>query len=114
MENTSNKAYILAAINDAGIRQIITAASSKADLVVIADKYITLIMKSGFELMALLEEEDIDKEDNTNIFKVYHLYPSKRYRKDHPDFRLIVLELYEIPTEEADDHTAALDRIFTR
>lgn len=109
-----NKAYILATINDAGVRRFITAADSKADLVAIADKYTTQILKSGFELVAVLEEDDIDKADNTNIFKVYHLYPSKRYRKEHPDYRLIVLELYEIPTEAADDHTATLDRIFAR
>ena len=111
----NNKAYILATLNDAGVRRNIAAAESKADLIAIADKYTTQILKNGFfELVRVLEEDDIDKTDNSNIFKVYHLYPAKRYRREHPDYRLIVLELYEIPTETADDHTADLDRIFAR
>lgn len=106
-----NKGYILATIDDGGVRQYVGMAPSKADLVALADKYITLLIKSGFEIFNIIE--DIDQEANNHIFKAYHLKPSKRTRSSAVDYRIVVLELHELPVySQEQPYQVDLDDLF--
>ena len=90
--------YILATLNDGGVRRIATAAKTREELAAVADKVVTHFVKTGYTLADVLEADaDADPEDpglERRIYKAYYLKRAKT-RKTPPD--LVILELYEQP-----------------
>jgi len=86
--------YIIASLNDGGIRRILATASTKEDLAGIADKIVTHYVKKGYALADVWEA--LAGYDVGPLYKAYYLKRSKT-RKLAAD--LIIFELYEQPIE---------------
>ena len=92
MDNT----YLLATLDDTGIRKPTAAASTRADLAGIAEKVITGYIKNGYTLANVWEA--LEGYDLGPLYKAYYL---KRNKTKKQDASLVMLELYELPVDTA-------------
>ena len=106
--NTGNKIYVLARVDDAGVRQILATSNDKQEAVQVLDKYVALYRQHGFKKSGHYTE-------NSNIpglISAVRLIPqaAEDLQQARRDYATYQLELYETrPTRPTDE----LPNIFT-
>lgn len=102
MDNTSNKIYVLARVDDAGVRQVLTACTDKQEAVAVLDKYVDLYRQHGFKKSGHYTEQS----NIPGYLAIVRLLPplAEERAEKGKDYSTYILEVYEIePTHPGDE-----------
>lgn len=105
--NTDNKIYVLARVDDAGVRQILAVCTDKQEALQVRREYAEVYRQNGFKVSGNYTE-------NSNIpgfISVVRIVPQAAEDADKgKDYATYILEIYEMtPTHPGDD----LQHLFT-
>lgn len=101
MGNTSNKIYVLARLDDAGVRRILTACTDKQEAEKALDAYTAFYRKNEFKSSGYYTEHN----EIPNIIAIVRLVPLQAEERtaQGKDYATYVLELYEIDPDKPGD-----------
>lgn len=108
IDNTGNKIYVLARVDDAGVRQVLASCTDKQEAVAVLDKYVDLYRQHGFKKSGHYTENS----DIPGFISAVRIIPqaADELKEAGRDYATYVLELYEMEqTRPADE----LPNIFT-
>lgn len=93
MENTSNKIYVLARVDDAGVRQVLTGCTDKQEAEAVLQEYVDYYRQNGFKKSGHYTKHN----GIENIIGLVRLLPpgAEDKAKQRRDFSTYLFELYE-------------------
>lgn len=108
MDNTGNKIYVLARVDDAGVRQVLAVCTDKQEAVQVLEEYAEVYRQAGYKVSGNYTESS-NIEDLTAVLRITPPLAEDRAKQGR-DFSTYIIELYGLtPTHPGDD----LQHLFT-
>jgi len=101
MGNASNKIYVLARVDDAGLRQVVTACNDKQEAKAVLEEYVNHYRQNGFKGCGYYTEHN----EIPGIVSLVRLQPQRAEELEEKgkDFATYHLELYEFEPQHPGD-----------